>query len=872
MNTVYDPEKQKDFGPDELREKENSAHRMDDEEAEPTSPGELAALDQIGAGHRDSPDTGVDDNIHDEKTPKSTNIHGDETEQGNDESDPGFKFRNEKRKVDLKGLATRKSTMIGGGIVGSIVGLVVAASVALPSFMINHLREMILGRVSQIQTNQSIRYRRSKLHKIGDAFSKNGRMGGKIISEMELKGYEFGFDAETKNKITEITAPNGRKVSGDLISGEISDHMERRHPLRTSRWKTKRMEAFYTRYGISRTSVVRKTSNDLADPDRTVNKNLAGSVYDNGYDPRIIGDEPAPDDESADQRKAREARNQARREVAGNNGAYDNTKNEIKTNGTPISAIDDELAKISDQIPAGVNEDVLRAAENIADGGSLGSKTWSTFKGLGAADLLDKVCTIQNRLRGAQVAARTARAAGMLKYAMVFVSASDDSRTGNTNSKLMSSLMKRITKVDKNGNSFGSSPAFKYAMSGTFDKDQNEGFKSSYGVDGKLSGVYGGINKSVSDIPGIDKSKCGIYQNPVFQIGAAIIEIGLGIFTGGESEVAVQAGKEAAKKGVKEVIEQAIKKVVNRQLVKSLAKTAAIELSFEGIMALTQMYAEKSLNYNFTTQEVGGELSGILIGGGGTANKQRSLKAGFVPATTEQYAVAEAEYTASKAEDLKTQSLYARVFDYNNPDSVAFSTLASMPMSISQANSMFSSGLATLISSIANYPQTLLASASTALMGKSYAQSANEVSYETYVTQGDNPTERLATDPAGNVLPVMRADIEAIDPETNIRNLIASGDIDPTTHEPLSEVFKNHVSNCVEDIDIISRIEWGNSQDPAEDCLANLETTKMFKAHLAYIDMMDGLEAEFAPEELTSGNFDSLLSRYYEQMMGVSQG
>ncbi len=841
-NAVYDPE--------DLDKAEKLAPRLDDVGAEPLSSDEQAKLAAIESNFGSSarePDDQDNPSNEPDRGSDGTSVEG-----GDDENNNQFNYHAEKKRVSLKERLTSRNSKIGAAVGVTIITGVTAFMAALPTYMMNGLRSLILEKLPELQTNQRVRYRRAKFSKISDAFTKDGRRGGRIIAEMQRLGYDFGFNDPTDGKkITHIRSPGGRIIDPDDFGEEISDFMERRHPLRFSGWKTKRMNAFVHRYGISRVAVVTPSPDDPPDPDETVNRNLANSIYQEDYDPRITGGEEILDDDSDEAKEAKAARNEANRKLAENNGAFGDTKEQAKT-GKPLSQINTDEAGIVHDISDGTSEKVLKSAEK-AGKGSFGSRAWSTFKGLSILDIPDKICTIKNRLLTAVIAGRETKALGGMKNTLAFLSGADAIRRGNGSAKLINSLLSRFTKLDGNGRSFGSSPAFAYALKGKFSKSKNDVTKSSYGVAGELGGTYKGVQDSIKDIPGTDKASCGVVQNPFVQIGVGAFEVVLGVFSGGTSEAAVQGTKVAITQSVKAAIKSAIKKSVAKAIAKSLIKSIAIELSFEGIMALTQMYAEKSMTFNQTGQEQGALLDGILIAGGGTANKQRSLQAGLVPATTTQYAAAHAEYKSWKSEQLKHQSFFARVFDISNPDSLSFGLLFKLPTSWPQLGSMTASGMATMASSIVQSPFKLFSSIGL-FGGTAYAQEASdEIEFETYATGGDNSPQQLATDPAGNVLPIMRTDIESIDSDVNIELLIESGDIDATTLEPKSDRFKEHIKNCVEAIDILSRIEWGDRSRVEEDCLAELDQTKKFKAHLAYLDMVDSVDAEFFPEEIETG-------------------
>jgi|GEM_PF-1783694 hypothetical protein len=769
------------------------------------------------------------------------------------------------KKVSLRTrIATRRNGLLLG-LSGGIISIAVAVVISLPSLLITTLRDILVSKMSSLQTSQSTRYRRTKMARISDAFSKEGRMGSKIIAEMEADGYRFVFgDTTDRNRITGIELPNGRGgLIGEAVGTHISDYMEVRHPLRFARWKTKRMEAFYTRYKISRVSVVSAAAAQLdQDPERAVNKAMAREVLneDGTWDDTLRG-QPGADETEA------EANARAQREAAANTLDEDianvgDIADDLKENGTPLRELDaDPLLRDSiEEMNSGVGANVLEFAEVTAKG-SFGARAWDAAKGfLNPADLGDKVCIIKKRLRTATTVARNYRALVLMKYAMVFISAGDDVRTGNARSSLLSQLMGRTTKLDSNGNPIGASPGFAYALKGVFSKSKNESFKGGYGVDGKTSGVWKGVQDQTNRLPGLSERNCSVIQNPVFQIGLGIGTAIVGFFTGGTATAGIVAAKEGVRIGIQTVVKQAIQKIFTKaflwQTAKSLALTAAVELSFEGIMVLVQLHVEKSMKLPVTGQEVGGNLGDILTAGAGTANKQRSLQAGMVPATATQYAAAEADYLAWKQQEKSKQSVFARVFDMRNEDSLVFNYGAqlafSTPTNLEDVDYK-AQGLASIIGDVITL-RPFVNVFSSVLGGKASAQTSDDISFETYTTEGDNPGVELATDHAGNLLPILRSDIEQIDPVTNIEQLIGLGDINPETLEPISGRFVGHVENCVNAIDVISKIEFENNpNDPAKDCLAQNPVTVQFKAHLAYLDMVDGVEAEFLPEEIGGG-------------------
>ena len=762
----------------------------------------------------------------------------------------------------LLALSNKKRTGIIGGIVGMIVAIIaLVIMLASPALVVNHLREIITARMSSVQIQQGRAYRRSNIRKVSDLFSKDGRLGGSVIGEMENSGYKFKYgDASDANKVTGLLAPDrsGRTLEG--IGNEIDSFMEQRHPFKTARWKTKRTEALYRRYGITRSSIVSAAEEALDDPDKAINQRIAQGVLDEPIDEsvKISG---VDEDQTDEANKLQEAYD------TGDN-AFSDLGNEIVETGDDVDTAAarqgiDLSGKAITEVGDGVGAEVLGTAERLATEASFGSKAFGAIKSFfNPTDILDRVCVIKGRLRMAVVAGRSYRALSLMKYASLFVGVGDGVRRGNVDGKLMNSVMKRINSADSKGNFIGASPGFSYALNGSFSKSRNSVQKGSYGVDGSLSGTWKSIQNGTNNVAGTSRKQCGVIQNPVFQVGSGLtLTFGktiLCVATLGAGCAAEGAAETVAREGIatliKTEIQNSIRAVFTRQALRALAIGAATEISFEGIMMLTQLYIQKSFALPYTGQETGAELGSILTAGGGTANKQRSLQAGMVPATTTEYAEAHESYLAWKKEELKNQSLFDRYANINNIDSLAFNFATSLPMGFGAFSSSlpigFSSGINSLLSG------NIFSGMFGRFLGaKAFA--SDEVSFDSYALEnGPNVGKQLAVDFAGNPQVIMRNNIASIDPQENIQFLTSNVGSDGKTYispddlEPLSDDFKNHIQDCVNEIDIISKIEF---QDGDVDCLAQKKITRRFKAHLAYLDMVDGIEAEFMPEEISGG-------------------
>lgn len=773
-----------------------------------------------------------------------------EREKLDEKTDEDFKYSDESagkkvgRQSKVRGWMSKKSNQaIMAVTVSVIAGIMTLSFIALPTLVINHLREVLLS-VSNLQVDQTRKYRRSKIGKINDMFTQDGRRASKLVAEMEGRGYKATFDG---NKLLGFTDRSGRSTTFSTGTTElVESHINEKHPLRSARWKTKRMEAMYSRYNIPRKSVVLLADDAGESADRIINKRIAEGILDDD----AVTAKSAPQGEATDEteadRNARNTKNEYAKELIDKDGSLDQIREKLKS-GTPLSELDaDERAIL--RIGVEFDDELINTVNGFADVG-VGGKLASGIKGVAGSavtEIADKVCTVKGRLNAAMFAARVYRARALMQYASIFISASDQTRIGGSSSVMMGELMKRVTSADKNGAYIGSSSGFSNLLKGKFSKSKNDSLKSNYSVDGSLTGIAGAFHNTTKNIPGTNQGQCAVWQNPATQIGAGALELGIGVLTGGAGKGASAGIGESIKLG----FNAAMKNIISKQTLKSLAKTAAIEFTFEGAMTLLQIQAQKALSLNFTGQEKGGQLGEILAGGTGTMNKQRSLMSGMVPATTKQYAQALNDHEQYKRENMKGQSFFARVFDYNNTDSLAFKT-ASLAFASPSFSTDPGASISNMAKSFITSPTTLLSSAGNVFSNSAVAQNSDEIAYDSLTIEGTNTT--LATDQAGNLLPVMREDIEAIDPEVNIQELISSGDISPGSFEPISTDFKEHVANCVDNIDTLSVLEKNaETTDPKVDCLATQPKTVKYKAHLAYLDMVDGIDATLFPEEIAS--------------------
>lgn len=821
------------------------------------SEGESEAVQEEKSGLDKAKDRWGEADVVDGDKGKDKGENPDDDKSGNEFNyhNEGGKSKQQKRRIrGWGGMSSGKKWAVGGGAVaGIVVSIGLAITAFIPNLVGQQLRDYLLNKAGELQSYQSRKYRRTHFNKMSDMFSRDGRRGGKVIAEMERRGYKFSFDRNgpNPNRITEIHRPGtgtrpGTGISGADMADEMETFMDNRYLMSLSgRWKSNRMKAFYKRYGISTASPTRvHASADLDDPDRTMRKRAAGAILTDDYDPEITG-RRNPADASTDAEADRiRAENAELEEIADNDGAFGAAKRQA-LDGDNLSEVGDDAAKAAAEIDAGFGERVFSIAKSgkRSIGGIIRS-----FSLLGTGD---QICTLRNRLRFAITAGRTYRAIALTKTAALFITAAGSARTGWSNSKLVNSLFKRVTKPDSNGASFGSSTVLQRIVRGTFSKSRNADAKTGFGVDGKLTGVYGGIHNTVEKTVG-----CSVYQNPVAQVGEGILSVGISIFSFGLGGAAKTGAQQAAKVTISNLVRAAISRAVLKSVAKSVIIGLVANLTIDHFMNMAQMYAEKTMTMPSTSQELGKDLADKAFAGAEVLQTQRALEAGQVPATEDNYVLAYQDFMDHKAEERKHQSVFARVFDIHNLDSMASQVMWSMPMTMGQYFSSIGNMFSSIPSLVAGLPSTTLAMAGTPFGMTAHAQDADQVAWDTYTVDSgnDNDGTRLATGASGALLTYVPDQILAIDPVENIQYLKDEGHIDPNTEEPISSQFTGHLENCVYTTDLYSTIEHGDPNTPQDDCLARLEITRRFKAYLAWKDMQDSFDAAALPEEIVSEN------------------
>ncbi len=751
----------------------------------------------------------------------------------------------ERKSIKQRVIANRKKLGLGVGGVGVTLGFI-GIFLSGPSFIMTHLSTLMTDKMGSLEASHQARYRRSKFAKFTDRFSIDGRRGSQVIKEMEARGYNFVFNPEEPNKIDAIRRPDGTyaPTSVGAVDDEISEFLDRRwsifgQPTRSARWKSARMEAFYKRYGVvSRQSIVKRLPGDAEDAEVETNKRMFNATQgEDELDTRTR----APDGEDADNvddatKAGREVQEQGLEE---GDELFAEGREHFAEGGDKADA--PGLAKHTDEIKTGYAPNALSTLE----GANALTQGFGFVKGLlNVADPADKICAVKNKLSMAVTIARAFTSIQLMRASFAFISADDGQRKGEASADLVGALLARVTTSDAVMGNFANSTNYQFATTGKFSTSKNLLTRDRTAVDGKLTGLMGLIKDKVSWISG-----CAVWQNPFFQGAAAIGTVVISIFTFGSGGAALTAGSTLGKVALTEAFKATIRSMVTKRALVGIAAGVVIDISFEQILQLAQLYAQEKLSIGLTGQEEGAMLAAVLFAGAGVMHKQRALMGGQVPATAAQFAQANAVHLAEKKEELRNKSFTERIFAMDNYDSLAHQSMATLAFGTQDPVG----AVRQVSSTLALTPLSVFGSVSDTLTASASAQDDDLAEFDTLEING---TE-YATDPSGNLRTFMPSWLTEADEIANRDKLIADGQVSP--NEPYEIVsgsdFEKHVENCVYSADTISPLENDDSNtDPTLDCTGKTQRAREFKIHLAYLDSNDFIDAYLFPEEISDVN------------------
>jgi len=739
---------------------------------------------------------------------------------------------------------------------GSITIAIAGIFLAAPGFIMTHISTLITDKAGDLQSRQSQSFRRSKFAKFTDAFSIEGRRGGAVIQEMRKFGYEVDLDGTAISDIRR----GGVSIDPANFDDEIATFIDDRYKIlgqstRSTRWKTKRMEAFWGRYKVPRSSIVAKTATDLDDPETEFNKrSFRNTDGQDNTSSRItaLGEEPNRDDFGDDQAAYDQAKADYDKTISdiegGSNSNFDPDKDKL-ANGADTGELS-ELGRSANGIEEGVVD------PDLLDDGNIASTGFGFAKGvLVPTDIGDKMCTINNALNGAVKTARLVTSVKLMRAAMSFVGADDGQRRGEASADFVRELMKRVMVSDDALGGFASSSGYQNVANGQFSLNNARQTSSPFSTGRKLTGFYGGLEKSTR----VPDPGCAVLQNAGFQVAQAVGIVAITIFTGGTGTLATQGGAAATRTAVT----AGVKGLITRQALAGLARGFVAEYGFNQLINLGALYVQKRLEIPFTGQETGGRYASILFSGAGVLHKQRNARSGMIPATSRVFSQAHSEYLLELNAEKREKTFFARMFDMNTTESLAYKTTTQLAFQGLDPGQSAHKGAVNLASMPSLAASSFTSPISRMMVPQAYAQeSSGLASFDTIEVNG---TE-FASDPYGNLELVMPEGLMAFaDPAVSQENeafLISQQHIDPVNKQPLSDELKDHIENCVDSPDTLSVMEesdLSNETDVTKDCMATQDLTLRFKGYLANVDTDDIFDAALFSEEINQGGLDAQL-------------
>jgi len=608
------------------------------------------------------------------------------------------------------------------------------------------------------------------------------------------------------------------------------------------------MEAFYARNDIIRKPII---SPDKLVADKSPEEIVNGENYraidgeENLDAERQVSGDPADPDDPNNTAANQEALDNASNPNDGSLASLDEQFRE----GVPVRETGVLGGAVRELGSGDIGPNAAQVGSDVVSSEGIASTGFAAAKGaLVITDIGDKLCRVDKALELAVKTARFLNSIKLMRAAMAFVSADDGQRRNEASSELVQELLKRVTLSDATLGNFASSSGYKFAANGSYDSGitSQKGFASTRG---ELSENWQDVKGVTSQVP-----QCGLLANPLFQVGQVAGIIALTYFTAGTGTAAAGTAAGGLRQGITTVITQ----ITTRRALLGIAGGVILDISFDQIIAIAQLYVQQQLEVPFTGQEVGGAYSAMLFSGAGVLHKQRNLTGGFVPATSAQYSAAQDEYFNTLAAERREQSFATRMLNINNDNSLAYKSFANVAFQSVTPTDSLSDG-ARNIASLPSLLANSVISPIQQLTGTAYAQEAN---FDTLEIGG---TE-YATDPYGNFQTIIPAWLaEYANPEVEAENtqfLIGAGHINATTLEPTSEQFTMHMDNCVDSADTITPLEEyveGDPSDVTKDCAATQLLTRRFKGHLINLDADDVVDAALFPEEISEGGLDAQL-------------
>lgn len=384
--------------------------------------------------------------------------------------------------------------------------------------------------------------------------------------------------------------------------------------------------------------------------------------------------------------------------------------------------------------------------------------------------VLDDVCMVPRLISAIGTGAKVLRAQQLIRYAMLFLTTASMIKSGDAKPDDVSYFGNTLTKTvqESDGNitkSATDSIGYRYAAFG--DKGSTNS-SSLYKVGGGVGGDLDGLATKMYGAVG-GKGTCDFLANPWTQGAGILISF---VPFGGQ---AIKAGSIAAKAAVKAVVKQ-------------LAKGILIGLTLNQIINYLTGIATDMVAGVVVDGTTFGEQSGdAMVTGSAEFHTQTSGMGGNLPLTPDQA-------LAYNSEQERVLAMYDE-YDRATLSPLDVTSKATFLGSISY-------GLLPYLSKMNSISGTISSIASISFSGmKNLTQSsrAHAETADDYRQCEDYQYIEfdVATTPMCNILRGIPAKYLGIEPDKINQTLIASGDIDETSGEPISTKYTDFVAKCL---------------------------------------------------------------------------
>lgn len=683
-------------------------------------------------------------------------------------------------------------------------------------------------------------------------------------------GWEIEYEKRPgllKNKVIGLKGPNGVLYPPDEFLNQVKNSSDLRKSLRNFHkgkvafWTGKVASNLYTKWKVFRGKTTKQAAQEgegktpeekqkIRTRDR-IRTAVAGKVEALGIRPSQASNPEDPLD--------------AQQTIEENKKAVD------VTDGADEAALDraeqaEDMTKPVDPID-NANSGAVRSTANAIKEAANPKELLRGFL-LGPLATPTAICTTKNMLNGIGYAAKALGQIQLIRYAMVFVTTADMTKSGDATSLIesqqVSDLMHMLnTKDPENGNSYTDSFGYQYAAydkistvkgGNEIDTEQFYKYIIGGGATGRLLGTMHDIDKVVGD------DFCNFVLNPFVQVGGAAVSIVANIFSGGTVGIGSLAARGAAGAGVAYGLSVAMK-------------------------TITPMLAGLLSGTLVTGDENGQDGGNAITSGFGAAASQNMRSHAMAPLSKDQVLKYDAELAPTVAQIRKDEG--GNPLDINNPQSFT------SKMGVALLPALSNLSFAKLPTSLSSISTTALSS----FGNKTLGAASDALQYD-ICKDADYEELNIAADPFCNPQygfdpSQISADEDSPYDSEKVADYMYENEFVNDNGDPQGE-YESFISDCINNTEPLNSME-GNGAVTPDLCLnpdKTSDSAKYTKFRLYYLDsviladmedepvgeevetssgsLLSGDAQELAQQVLSGGNVTFL--SYREQVEAIANG